>query len=237
MAQRRARLITGLLLSIAFPIMAGNSPRPSISSPNTIDRQYFAATGQYVEGKFLNYWLGHGGLPIFGYPLTPAFPEGGYLVQYFERSRFELHPENAGSPYEILLGQLGKERLKSDHLTIPKPSATPVVPGETFFPETGHKVGGAFLQYWQSHGGLFQFGYPLSPELQDMQSGLTVQYFERARFEMHPENAGTDYLVLLTLLGRERAATLDPHPTRPLGKSRRGWQDDRSRLWYGEGLR
>jgi hypothetical protein len=29
------------------------------------------------------------------------------MVQYFERARFELHPENAGTQYEVLLGQLG----------------------------------------------------------------------------------------------------------------------------------
>src|SRR5207253_4450759 len=32
-----------------------------------------------------------------------------YLVQYFERSRFEYHPENAGTPYEVLLGLLGTQ--------------------------------------------------------------------------------------------------------------------------------
>ena len=34
-----------------------------------------------------------------------------YTVQYFERARFEYHPENAGSPYEMLLGQFGTEML------------------------------------------------------------------------------------------------------------------------------
>ena len=32
-----------------------------------------------------------------------------YTVQYFERSRMELHPENAGTPYEVLLGMLGTQ--------------------------------------------------------------------------------------------------------------------------------
>src|SRR5436189_115583 len=31
------------------------------------------------------------------------------VVQYFERNRFEYHPENVGTPYEVLLGQLGTE--------------------------------------------------------------------------------------------------------------------------------
>ena len=32
-----------------------------------------------------------------------------YPTQHFERARFELHPENAGTPYEVLLGLLGRE--------------------------------------------------------------------------------------------------------------------------------
>jgi len=123
-----------------------------------LERTYFEATGQYLGGEFLHYWQGHGGLPVFGYPLTPAFRENGYLVQYFERSRFELHPENAGSPYEVLLGQLGKERLKNEGIVSPKPNPGAATNGEVLFPETGYKLGGVFLAYWQTHGGLAQFG-------------------------------------------------------------------------------
>ena len=32
------------------------------------------------------------------------------------------------------------------------------------FTQTGHKVCGKFLTYWQQHGGLAQQGYPLSEE-------------------------------------------------------------------------
>jgi polysaccharide biosynthesis protein PslG len=41
-------------------------------------------------------------------------PEDGktYVVQYFERNRFEWHPENRGTPYEVLLGALGNTLLK-----------------------------------------------------------------------------------------------------------------------------
>ncbi len=174
------------------------------------ERIYFAPTGQLVAGKFLQYWQQHGGLPVFGYPLTPAFYEGGYLVQYFERSRFELHPENAVSPYEVLLGQLGTERLKKEGWKVPRTVGNDAGSGERYFPETGYKVGGEILNYWNRYGGLAQFGFPITPEVRDEQNGLTVQYFERARFEVHPENAGTPYEVLLTLLGRERALLLDP---------------------------
>ena len=37
--------------------------------------------------------------------------------------------------------------------------------GSQFFPETGHSLSGVFKQYWQAHGGLAQFGYPLTEEM------------------------------------------------------------------------
>jgi len=33
-------------------------------------------------------------------------------VQYFERNRFELHPEQAGTPFEAQLGLLGTQLYK-----------------------------------------------------------------------------------------------------------------------------
>ncbi|HUZ03068.1 MAG TPA: M15 family metallopeptidase, partial [Thermomicrobiaceae bacterium] len=57
----------------------------------------------------------------------------------------------------------------------------------TFFPPTGHRLCFGFRGYWQTHGGLEILGYPISEEFR--QNGVTVQYFERARLEYHPENA------------------------------------------------
>lgn len=72
------------------------------------------------------------------------------------------------------------------------------------FPETGKTVCGRFLQYWQQKGGLAQQGLPLSGEFTEVSSlngqSYTVQYFERAVFEKHPENAAP-YDVLLSQLG------------------------------------
>jgi hypothetical protein len=33
-------------------------------------------------------------------------------VQYFERARFEYHPEYAGTDHEVLLGLLGSQLLR-----------------------------------------------------------------------------------------------------------------------------
>jgi hypothetical protein len=72
------------------------------------------------------------------------------------------------------------------------------------FPETGHTVKGLFLDYWNTHGGLAQQGFPISEEMQERSDTdgktYTMQYFERAVFELHPENQ-PPFNVLLSLLG------------------------------------
>ena len=89
------------------------------------------------------------------------------------------------------------------------------------FPETGFKVCGRFLDYWNSHGGLAQQGLPISNEFDETNPAPPagdgqvhrVQYFQRARFEYHPENQAP-YDVLLGLLGSEQyAAKYGPTPT------------------------
>src|SRR4051794_6073590 len=61
-----------------------------------------------------------------------------------------------------------------------------------YFPETKHYVKGVFLKYWNEHGGLAQQGFPLTEEFQEVNKldgkTYTVQYFERAIFELHTEN-------------------------------------------------
>ena len=76
----------------------------------------FPQSGKCIHALFEGYWSANGGLAQQGYPLTDAFVEVSavdgkpYLVQYFERARFERHPENAGTAYEVLLGLLGREQ-------------------------------------------------------------------------------------------------------------------------------
>jgi hypothetical protein len=75
------------------------------------------------------------------------------------------------------------------------------------FAETGKDVCGRFLEYWSANGGLPQQGLPLSGTMQERSDTdgktYTVQYFERAVFEAHPQNA-KPYDVLLSLLGTMR---------------------------------
>jgi hypothetical protein len=169
---------------------------------------YFSQTGHTLRGKFLDYWQQNGGLSQFGYPLTEEFfepdgPDDSFLrVQYFERNRFELHPENQ-PPNDVLLGSLGLQFHQPE-------SGAPPDPGGNvyFFGPTSHNVSGVFLQYWRAHGGLAVYGYPINEARMETSTDgkeYLTQWFQRSRFELHPENAGTPYEVLLGLLGRQLA--------------------------------
>lgn len=183
------------------------NPVDPVLKPATLGSEltYFNETGHTLRGLTLRYWNKFGGLAQFGYPITEEFVETSetdgkeYTVQYFERNRFELHPENAGTDYEVLLGLLGRRYHDVDAPAAP-------ITGQRYFTETGHNLGGIFRDYWEQYGGLFIYGLPLTEEFAEKSPTngkvYTVQYFERARFEYHPENSGKSQ-VLLGLLGRQ----------------------------------
>ncbi|HEX2912581.1 MAG TPA: alkaline phosphatase family protein [Chloroflexia bacterium] len=188
------------------------------AAANNENCQSFVETGFSVCGSFLDYWQHNGGLAQFGLPVSkvldeknPDPPAGDgqlHRVQYFERARFEEHPENQ-PPYNVLLGLLGSAQFHARYSSIPAPSNR--LQGECqAFPVTGFQACGPFLDYWRSNGGLLRQGYPISPVFEErnlpppMGDGQLhlVQYFERARFEWHPENP-RPYQVLLGLIGTE----------------------------------
>jgi hypothetical protein len=169
--------------------------------------RYFPETGHRVSGGFLAYWDRFRGLPAFGYPITDSYtdPQSGILTQYFERARFELHPGAQPARYDVELGLLGVELAERQGLIGTAPFQRVDAGSDancTYFPETGHRLCFAFRDYWNERGGLPIFGYPISEEFQDPAAGLTVQFFERQRFEWHPENPPA-WQVQGGLLGRE----------------------------------
>ncbi len=97
--------------------------------------RFYGATGHEICGHFLNYWDSNGALAIFGYPLSEPFTEGGHTVQYFERARFEWHPENQGTPYAVLLGLLGRDAAMKagvDQRPVPASASVPDYAPELF---------------------------------------------------------------------------------------------------------
>lgn len=192
--------------------LAGRTARITVGERPVYVRQLsgrvrsFAETGQSVRDPFLRGWERAGGLAVIGLPLAPERVERGVdgrerRVQWFERNRLEFHPEHA-PPNDVLSGLLGVEYLARrgiDWQTLPKASGPPAA-GCRFFPETGHSLCPPFRAFWERNGGLPVFGYPISePGQEQVEDGrtLSVQYFERSRFEAHPG------AVLLSRLGAE----------------------------------
>ncbi len=93
--------------------MITRSPQPSGGEATSCEK--FPATGYTVCGRLLEYWRQNGGLPVFGYPISPQQEEliegEPFQVQHFERNRLELHPEN-DPPFDVLLGRLGVDILE-----------------------------------------------------------------------------------------------------------------------------
>lgn len=209
---RRAGTVC-LFLVLLTPFV--NRPVPVSAAPSEV---YFSQTGHTLAGQFLTYWRQHGGLSIFGYPISEPLEQQGLTVQYFERARFELHPEFKGTPNEVELERLGAA-LTQDRTQDDAFQRKPVLPSwkdsasRAYFPATGHYLSYGFKTYWEKHGGLAVLGFPISEELTE--NGRTVQYFERARFEWWPEHQGTPYEVQLGLLG-DWAAKRDQIDTKPL---------------------
>jgi hypothetical protein len=169
--------------------------------------RYFPETGHWVSQGFLAYWEQFGGLATYGYPITDVYtdPSTGVVTQYFERARFEWHPGAWPERYDVELGLLGVELATKRGLTGTTPFQ-PISAGSdsncTFYPETGHRLCFGFRDYWNANGGLPIFGFPISEEYADPDTGFTVQYFERQRFEYHPENP-PEWQVEGGLLGDE----------------------------------
>jgi hypothetical protein len=63
--------------------------------------------------QFKDFFQANGGLPVFGYPISPALSETDAgqpkIVQYFERARFELASSGTSLQEQVRLGALGRE--------------------------------------------------------------------------------------------------------------------------------
>ncbi|HMP42360.1 MAG TPA: S8 family serine peptidase, partial [Roseiflexaceae bacterium] len=117
---------------------------------------YFEATGHTLRGAFQFFWETHGGLPIFGYPISSEFIERSddgrdYLVQYFERHRFEYHPENP-VPYQVQIARMGDLMLQQNGIDWFASGREAPQPGCAYIAETGHNLCEPFLSYWAGHG-------------------------------------------------------------------------------------
>jgi len=201
-----------LLLLIALTAEGFYLLDSSGSTPEGESR-YFPETGHNLQGAFFHYFQEKGGVEIFGYPITEEFQEDGLLVQYFQRARLVLTGSRgkraSGSQVRMTpLGELLGHRSQPFKATYHFPYR--------YYPQTGHALSFAFLDYYEAQGREEVFGYPISEPF--LERGLIVQYFQQARMEWHPDMR----CVQLGLLGEEyfEARCLDPALRAPVEPTR-----------------
>jgi hypothetical protein len=181
--------IAFLVISLATPLTAtAEAPSGCFDTPGVY---------HCIDPLFLEFWWKSGGLSFHGYPVS----RGGYtkaplsdgkrhIVQYFERTRIEYHPDML-EPYQFQLGQFGIDVLPYSGASSMDQSPEQPNPYAYYFPTTGFNVSPYFYSKWSAFGGLARFGYPISRQFkQVLEDGRVyiVQYFERGRLEYHPEN-------------------------------------------------
>ena len=179
--------------------------RPSLDQNEEL--RYFPETGHWVSGDFLEKYLSATNpQAIYGAPITEAFEDrlSGQTIQYFQKARFGLDPHQL-PPLRIELAHLGEMLYQpgAASVAIPNSSACRTYLDREF------KVCFAFLDYFETNGRVAQFGYPISNF--EFQEGLIVQYYQRARFEWHPELPPGQH-ILLTDLGSRYFSYVGENP-------------------------
>jgi hypothetical protein len=151
---------------------------------------YMPETGHNIHGVFQVYYRAHNGSESFGAPLTEAFWEKDRIVQYFERARFEFHPENP-EPYRVQLGMLGEQYYGITDLPIKSQAIPPANnPNFRYFPESGQMISFAIKEYFDRSGRTDILGYPVSGLR--FEGGSFVQYFQRQRLVWNPAEASAN---------------------------------------------
>jgi hypothetical protein len=213
-------------LEPALPTRVPGENIPGAGLPKDVPAscRLFAETNHQICGRIRQFYEQNGDVAAFGQPLSDQRAEqvegSSFQAQWFERGRMELHPENL-PPYDVLLGRLGAESLgRTGRAWTSFPAANQATPH--FFPQTNQAITPEFWNYWSTRGlnfdgggassfeeSLALFGYPISGALRERAADGKVyltQWFERARFEYHPE-ASAPNQVRVELFGSKLSPT------------------------------
>ena len=211
-ATTRVAPTIGILAVLPLALMALASPALAQGEGG----RYYSQTGHTLDARFVAFFDGHGGEAILGYPITDSFidPQSGWRTQYLENARLELAPEGSAGVVGIRLSALGEALGGWQAPLTPDQIPAPTDATCRFYAESGHSVCHAFLDFYLSHGGPAQFGFPISEF--KLEGERIVQYLQAFRFDWYPE-AAPEARVRLAPLGRQHfeAMGYDPALLRP----------------------
>ena len=212
-----------LIMILAVMLTSPATSRPAAASTNEVcvPQAKYCIPGRLGQYWQENGGLPIFGMPMSA-PALETYPDTGhtYMIQWVERGRLEQHDEQQ-PPYEVLLTRLGADRLQQlgRNWQAEGRESGPKA-GCLWFEQTGHNVCDqepngtsaaerGFKSYWETEGladrrlnayqrSLALHGLPLTEARMETnargQSVLT-QWFERGRFEWHPNNPGGSRVV------------------------------------------
>ena len=115
---RYVALMAVLALAVVAP-----GPNASLAAERCFDTP--GITDYITNATFEANGTGYGGLPIFGYPITRDRPEinrdleQSFVTQWFERNRFEAHPENQAvvALRKVIAGRVETIMIEEEYYT------------------------------------------------------------------------------------------------------------------------
>lgn len=228
-----SRLIVIAVLLAAFVPGASAYPvDPNWAAPRTV---YIPATGQTIDGVFLDLWRSSGGAISYGNPITPEITgEDGRTVQYYEYARFEYWPEGDAAGNYVTVGEIGRDLGSPFVLRRAAPRGIdtqltdmtlaeawlPVTAEQAFqfglreptyryVPETQHGLWAGFRAFWEATGEAAYLGNPLSEEY--IWEGTSYQIFERGQLRWR-EGEDIAMVPLGKVLAARYGISTDPRP-------------------------
>ncbi len=204
----RIALLLVLILTAILPVGLSIAPRQAEAqqatasdwaAPRTV---YIPATGQQIDGWFLDLWRENGGASVFGNPVTPEFTrDDGAVVQYYEYARFEFWPQGNADGEQLVFGDIGGDLRPAvvPRLSIGGPNGRaadmtriarawePLEDDEIredsdsyrYVEATGHSVYDGFLRFWENSGLQWYLGNPITEEY--VLGDVHYQVFERGQ--------------------------------------------------------
>lgn len=162
---------------------------------------YFNATCHSVSPEFRSYFIEHGGLSFFGYPITEMHIEDGRFVQVFERAVI-VWDGNLPEGSRFSLAHVGSRACSNAECSgdsggyAPRRSTSTPTPAPTDLIDA----------FYNAHGGARVFGLPVGGR-QTGSDGAVEQVFENAILY---ENPGAPEGVSLRPLGLMALGTPEP---------------------------
>ncbi len=169
------------------------------------DVRYFAETGHNLDEPFLSPWTLAGGESGPGIPLSePRFvAEDGTIRQDFEALAFVYNP-NLEEGWTLQAVPLPESAVNGIASTAARASVASCDASDAsckYIAESGHTITGTIASYWEDHGGLQVFGFPVSEQFSS--AGKSTQVFERVVLDVDTSGNVTMRKVNTELASRE----------------------------------